>query len=525
MKRDRNIKKLKNDEFDLLVIGGGISGCGIALDAVSRGLTVALIESRDFASGTSSKSTKLVHGGLRYLKQLDFGLVSEVGKERAIVHKNAPHLVHPEKMLLPILKDGTYGKWITNIGLRIYDYLADVEGDDRMKMLSKSETLQQEPLLSKKRLVGGALYAEYRTDDSRLTVSVCKTASDKGAVVSNYLEVLEYIYQDKLVGGVKVKDQFNGEKFEIKAKKVINATGPWADKLREMDGPIEGKRVFLSKGVHIVVNHNKFPIKQTAYFDGNDGRMIFAIPRQKVVYIGTTDTEFEGDPRSCTAENTDIEYLLEACNCIFPKPGLKKRDVISTWAGVRPLINEEGKDPTEMSRKDEVFVSDSGLVTIAGGKLTGYRKMAQRAVNKALNNKSKKSATKNITISGGNFENYKDVNRYIQNLTVIYQKELKNGEAKDLVYRHGKNAAKILEHMHDTGSDVVISELLYCMENEMCMTALDFADRRTGMVLFEPEYLATKVDKIIKTMKKHYNWNEERSEKELKSVVEIIKTN
>src|SRR5690554_670081 len=222
-------KKIRNDTYDLIVIGGGITGAGILLDAASRGLKTLLIEKGDYSSGTSSKSTKLIHGGLRYLKQFDFWLVKEVGTERAIVHKLAPHLVQPEKMLLPLVEKGSYGKWLTSIGLKIYDILADVEGEDQRQMLDKKQALEKEPLLPKKVLKGAGYYAEYRTDDARLTLEVIKTALQYESTAINYTQVQEFIYKDDLVKGVKVYDHLLDQKYEVHATHIINATGPWVD--------------------------------------------------------------------------------------------------------------------------------------------------------------------------------------------------------------------------------------------------------------------------------------------------------
>ena len=224
--RENTINELKSSEFDLLVVGGGITGAGIALDASSRGMKVALVEKNDFASGTSSKSTKLIHGGLRYLKQFDFWLVKEVGMERAIVHKLAPHLVVPEKMILPLVDGGTYGSWLTSVGLKVYDVLAAVEGEDKRKMLNQKEALIKEPLLPKDILKGAGYYAEYRTDDARLTLELIKTALNYDAKPINYSEVLEFIYEEKRIVGATVKDVLANTIFNIKSKYVINATGP-----------------------------------------------------------------------------------------------------------------------------------------------------------------------------------------------------------------------------------------------------------------------------------------------------------
>jgi glycerol-3-phosphate dehydrogenase len=293
--RPQLIEALQNETFDLIVIGGGITGAGVALDAASRGLKTALVEKDDFGAGTSSKSTKLIHGGLRYLKQLEINLVKEVGRERAIVHRLAPHLVVPEKMLLPLVKGGTYGPMATRAGLWVYDVLAGVSGNDKRQMLNRDETLNKEPLLSPKGLLGGGYYAEYRTDDARLTIENIKAAANYGALCINYMKADDFIYRDDKITGLNCTNQLNGHKIQISGSQVISAAGPWVDTLRKKDQSLSGKHLFLSKGVHIVVPHEKLPLQQSIYFDNDDGRMIFAIPRHRVTYIGTTDTPYEGD--------------------------------------------------------------------------------------------------------------------------------------------------------------------------------------------------------------------------------------
>jgi len=417
--RENITKELQSTEFDLLIIGGGITGAGIALDAASRGMKVALIEKNDFASGTSSKSTKLIHGGLRYLKQFDFWLVKEVGTERAIVHDLAPHLVVPEKMILPLIEGGTYGEWLTSIGLKVYDILASVEGEDKRKMLDKEEALEKEPLLPESILNGAGYYAEYRTDDARLTIEVLKTALDYDAKIINYTEASQFIYEDNRVVGATVKDNLSNETFNIKAKYVVNATGPWVDDLRQTNHSKTGRRLHLTKGVHLVVAHEKLPVKQSVYFDVPDGRMMFAIPRGKVTYFGTTDTNYQKDKNNVTTNLVDATYLISAVNNMFPEISLTLNDIQSSWAGLRPLIHEEGKSASELSRKDEIFVSDTELISIAGGKLTGYRKMAERIVDlvakkykRRFDKEFDEIKTKEIALSGGTFQNYQEVQSY-----------------------------------------------------------------------------------------------------------------
>ncbi|MEM1358101.1 MAG: FAD-dependent oxidoreductase, partial [Bacteroidota bacterium] len=343
-KRTDKLHRLQTQTFDLVVIGGGITGAGVALDAASRGLNVALVERYDFASGTSSKSTKLIHGGLRYLKNLEIGLVREVGLERAVVHELAPHLVRPEKMLLPLVEGGSLGKLSTSMALWVYDFLADVEGDDKRVMLTKEETVEYEPLVRTDILKGGGFYAEYRTDDARLTIENIKTAEKHGATAINYVEATDFTYDNAgKIDGVIAKDSFSGESLTIKTKHVISCTGPWVDDLRKVDKSMTNRGVFLSKGVHIVVDRQRLPLQNAVYFDVPDGRMLFAIPRLRCTYIGTTDTPYKGDPNAIPTYKEDVEYLLNGVNMIFPTVNLNIDDVESSWAGVRPLIFEEGK--------------------------------------------------------------------------------------------------------------------------------------------------------------------------------------
>lgn len=513
--RDQLIKTFQKETYDLVVIGGGITGGGIALDAASRGLKVALFEKGDFASGTSSKSTKLIHGGLRYLKQFDFWLVKEVGSERAIVHQLAPHLVLPEKMLLPLIENGSYGKWLTSIGLKVYDILAQVGEDDKRKMLEKKEALALEPLLPKKLLKGAGYYAEYRTDDARLTIENIKTSLQFGAKALNYSEVIDFLYEGDTVAGVKVKDKVSGNTFSVSARYAINAAGPWVDELRAVNNSRKGKRLHLTKGVHLVFAHEKLPVKQSIYFDVPDGRMIFAIPRGKITYVGTTDTNYNQDKDKVNTDLADAIYLISAVNHMFPKIELEMEDIISSWAGLRPLIHEEGKSASELSRKDEIFTSDTGLISIAGGKLTGYRKMAERVVNRIAKKmeeehqaKVKECSTEQIPLCGNGFRNFKKVKKYIREIEAkVLSDGLSKYDAWFLVTNYGIQTATILEtfaHLKDKDPAVrmIKAELHFCIRYEMVQTPLDFFIRRTGRLYFDINSMRNHMDPVLKEFRK-----------------------
>ena len=528
--RVATINKISTEDFDLVVIGGGITGGGIALDAASRGLKVALIEKNDFASGTSSKSTKLIHGGLRYLKQFDFWLVKEVGSERAIVHKLAPHLVLPEKMLLPLIENGSYGKWLTSIGLKVYDILAQVTGDDKRQMLEKKQALKLEPLLPKKILKGAGYYAEYRTDDARLTIENIKTSLQFGATALNYASVQDFEYTDDQISGVSVMDEISGEDFTIKAKYVISAAGPWVDELRSVNNSKKGKRLHLTKGVHLVFPYEKLPVKQSVYFDIPDGRMMFAIPRGKVTYVGTTDTNFNLDKDKVRTDLADAIYLLSAVNNMFPKINLEMEDIVSSWAGLRPLIHEEGKSASELSRKDEIFTSDTGLISIAGGKLTGYRKMAERVVDRIAvkiedeGTKLKDCHTEVIPLCGNvDFKKFKHVKKYI---TEIYNRINPDGftehDAWFLVTNYGKQTEVILDNYaslkdEDIYARMAKAELRFGIDYEMVQNPMDFFIRRTGRLYFDIDSIRLLMEPILQEFKTIYkvddaqllNWKKE----------------
>lgn len=520
-KRNDNLKKAKDDIFDIIIIGGGITGAGIALDASWKGLKVLLLEKNDFASGTSSKSTKLIHGGLRYLKQLQFGVVRKTGLERALLYKNARHLVRPEPMMLPVIEGGSLGKLTTRLALFVYETLAGVPLDERFKMLSAKETIKSEPGIKKSGLLGSAVYTEYRTDDARLTISVLKSAVKLGAICMNYAEVKSLNHDSGKVNGVLVRDLIDGGEYLFKSKIVVNATGPWVDSIRRMEIQSLDKHIVLSKGVHVVVDFSALPIMQSVYFDTPDGRMIFAIPRNGKTYIGTTDTLFESKPDDAGINQEDIDYLIKSCNIMFPDYQLKLSDIESSWTGLRPLIAEAGKSTSELSRKDEIFESDSGLISIAGGKLTGYRVMAEDLVNRITKKMggrvdSMTKSTKNFKLSGGDFSSEKDIAEFIE-------KEI--GEAKQIgasprmiiswVERYGRETESIVEKAfeiwakeEDKSRVPLLAELTYCMEEEMVCHPLDFWNRRTGKLYFEFNSIAKEFEEYYPYMVEQLNYSD-----------------
>lgn len=522
IERSATLEKMAKEHFDLLVIGGGITGAGIALDAVTRGLKVALVEMQDFASGTSSRSTKLVHGGLRYLKQFEIKEVAELGKERAIVYENGPHVTTPEWMLLPFHKGGTFGKISTSFGLRVYDFLAGVKKKERRRMLSKEETLRKAPLVKKEGLQGGGLYVEYRTDDARLTIEVIKAAAEKGAFIVNYTKADKFVYSEqRKITAVVVEDVLTGKSIQVQASKVINAAGPWVDDLRREDGSKSKKGLILSKGIHLVFDQTVFPLHQAVYFDTPDGRMVFAIPRDGKAYVGTTDTFYKGNPKDISVSKEDRQYMLSAIRYMFPEINVLDKDIESSWAGVRPLIHEDGKNPSEISRKDEIWESDSGLITIAGGKLTGYRKMAETAVDmvvKKLDGEQKFGIclTKNLPISGGNVGGSSKMQYFLKE-KVKQSKSLglEELEATQLVKLYGSNIDTVFSYLQEENQNlphVLYAQLMYAIHHEMAVKPVDFFIRRTGQLLFNIANVYKWKDQVQSEMSSVFNWTEQEEE-------------
>jgi len=492
---DRRERKsiLSQEEYDLVIIGGGATGCGIALDAASRGLKTALVEKRDFASGTSSKSTKLIH-------------------------------------------DGTFGKYSTALGLWVYDFLADVDKKDRRVMLSKKKTLDKEPLLDPSTLKGAGYYAEYRTDDARLTIELIKKAAAYGALAINYLEVTGFDYEGDRISGVACADLLDQSKINIRAKKIVAAGGPWVDKLRGINNSVTDKRLRLTKGVHIVVQHERLPLKQSVYFDVPDGRMIFAIPRGKVTYIGTTDKPYTGSIDRVVATEADRDYLLKAVNNTFPTANITSYHVISNWAGLRPLIHEDGKSPSELSRKDEIFVATDGLIAIAGGKLTGYRKMAERIVDMVHKQlageqgiKYKKATTKSIALTPEPLKDNKEVQAYIEEISNQCQREgLDKSVGWYLVTNYGRQASNILKNRKqydqaDPEINLALAELDFCLKYEMIQRAEDYFVRRTGRLYFDILSIDNIKESILQKMSEELDWSTERLYREREILDSLMK--
>jgi len=378
------------DEVDIAVIGGGITGTGIARDAARRGFRVALFEQNDLAYGTSSRSSKLIHGGLRYLESYEFSLVFESVSERRVVQDLAPHLVNPLAFLFPVYHGARKSLRMINAGMWLYDGLALFRSPRRHRTLKPADVAKYEPILRQEGLQGAPVYYDCSTDDARLTLETAIDAIRNGAVVVNWARVDAITKSDQgRVSGVVVRSVGDGSLREVKANVVINATGPWTDEVLAMSGPRASKMLRPTKGIHIVVHREKLPVEHAVVlFHPSDERVLFALPWGERTYVGTTDTDYEGAPGAEYATLEDVDYLIDATNHYFPNDTIGREDVISTWAGLRPLIQPEADmgdmAESQVSREHQIHIGEDGLVTIAGGKLTTYRKMAKECVDTAV---------------------------------------------------------------------------------------------------------------------------------------------
>jgi glycerol-3-phosphate dehydrogenase len=374
--RDRTFARLGEEAFDLLIVGGGITGVGVARDAALRGLKVALVEKADFASGTSSKSSKLVHGGLRYLEHAQFRLVFEGTNERALLMKLAPHLVRPLEFLMPVYKRDKPGLFVLDVGLWIYDGLSKFSSPKLHRTVRASRVLRLEPGLRHQDLEGGLLYYDCATDDARLTVENVIDARALGAAVLNYARAVKLLKDGEQILGAEIEDELQpARRVTVRAKVVVNATGPWCDEVRALAG--EPGILHTSKGVHIIVDAERLRVHHAIVMKDAKRRVVFILPWGDRTVIGTTDTFYEDKPENVRADRADVAYLLELANLHYPAAKLTIDDVLATWAGLRPLLKPESAvaSASDVSREHRIL-ERPGLVTVAGGKLTTFRRMA-----------------------------------------------------------------------------------------------------------------------------------------------------
>lgn len=576
--RQESINYLKNHSVDVLIIGGGITGAGLALQTAASGMTTALVEMQDFAEGTSSRSTKLVHGGIRYLKTFDVEVVSDTVSERANVQKIAPHIPKPNPMLLPIYDEpnNTFSLFSLKVAMDLYDNLAHVTGTKyENRVLTKEEVLEVSPHLNQDKLLGGGIYLDFKNNDARLVIENIKKAHEDGAHLLSKTKVIGLIYDDHhKISGVHVEDVLTGETYDIHADVVVNTTGPWSDTIRGLSkDQTVTNQMRPTKGVHLVVDYDKLPVTQPVYFDTglSDGRMVFVIPRENKTYFGTTDTDYTGDLMHPTVTQEDVDYLLKVVNNRFPKRDITLEDIEASWAGLRPLLSgnagsdynggskaslsdeslelviqsvkdfeagigskesieqtikkaktssgEKEVSASSVSRGSSLDVTKDGLVTLAGGKITDYRLMAEGALNLIASILKENFGreyhlvdSKRYPVSGGEFDPTK-----VEEMTEVFTKlaieqGLSNEEASDLANLYGANINKVLSYdkvdfmgLTKAGS----MSLMYALEEEMTLTPVDYVLRRTNYLLFKRDRLEKIKESIINAMSQYFEWTQE----------------
>jgi glycerol-3-phosphate dehydrogenase len=518
-------ERLGDEPLDVLVIGGGINGAGIARDAAMRGLRTALVERGDFASGTSSRSSKLIHGGLRYLEHGHVRLVLEAVRERERLRRLAPHLVRPQEFLFPIYRAGPLTRPKLTAGLWAYDLLAGWWSVRRHRMLGRRRVEALEPALRREGLRGGGIYFDYRTDDARLVLETALAASHEGAVVLTYAEVVAFEKADGRITGARVRDRIGGGEVAVHARVVVNATGPWVDRVAALDAPAP-PRLRLTKGVHVVVPQARVGNRMALVLHAvQDGRVMFVIPWGDVVLVGTTDTDHPGGPDVPPAvEAADVRYLLDTVNHYFPAAALGPDDVVSAFAGLRPLIAPPpgaALDPSSVSREEDVFVSASGLVSLAGGKLTTYRLVAASVVDRIVADLRRRGETRRfgacrtgeVPLPGGgddpdalaaaavSRDGHGLAPNVIGHLAGRYGSRL--GEILGLVARDRRLGEPLAPGLPERRAEVVAA-----VESEWALTIEDVLRRRTRVALTTAAGGAEVVDEVADLMAAALGWDE-----------------
>ncbi len=516
------------NEFDIIIIGGGATGSGIALDAASRGLKTILFEKNDFAEGSSSRSTKLVHGGVRYLekaiKQLNkeqFNLVKEGLKERARLLKNAPHISSKLALVTPIYKWWELPYMF--VGLSLYDFISKHRGLGRSSIITKSNMIKNFPVIKKDGLVGGVKYYDGCFNDSRLTISLLQTAKKYKAKCKNYHEVIDFIYDiDKRVCGVKVLDKINNQTNIYKSKNIINATGIFADEVKKLDDINAKKMLNLSSGIHIVLDKKYLPSEEGLMIPKTeDGRVLFILPWMGKCLVGTTDepTKLQIHPK---VEDEDIEYLLRHLKIYFDLE-IKKDEILSSWCGIRPLVMpQENQEISNIVREHEITQTKSDIISIVGGKWTTYRKMAEELVDyvyKIRNIKKQKCKTKKLKLVGSQKLNRSYISKKVDLNTNKY-----------LLAQYGDKVESVLNSVDNieylkNGHPYTNAEVIYTIKKEFVVKPMDFLARRCNIALIDKKIALEILDKVINIMQNEFSWSEEKSLIEKKEALSLLNNN
>jgi len=532
--RTSYLDRVQRETFDLVVIGGGITGAGIARDAAMRGLSVALLEKADFAAGTSSRSSKMIHGGLRYLRYLQIRLVRESLREREVLLRIAPHLVHPFPYIFPVYESGPTSRLQLKVGLVAYDLLAGSRRVEHHTMLSADDLLKMEPALRRDGLQGGVRYFDCLVDDARLTLATIRSAARHDAAVLSYTEVTDLERDEDRVTGVRFRDHLNGRTGAIGGRVVVNATGPWSDELRAKDGAAPILRP--TKGIHLTLRRSNLPLSAIIAFPALDDRLIFAVPLGDCTYVGTTDTDYTASPDQAKADAADVEYLLSSVNAIFQEAHLSPSDVISSWAGVRPLVSEEGA-PSDVTRDYEIEMGPPGLVSIVGGKLTTYRAMAQELLDRVLAQEGKRFGwspapcrTAESPLPGGHLDGFARFGEATAS-ALVESWGLPRPAAERLLRTYGTEYVKVLGYaLPDRrllrpllpGGSVLGVEAIYAAAEEMALTLEDFMARRTDLMLFDHNHGLHAADDAARLMATVLGWDRRERRRQVQRYREAV---
>ena len=533
--RQASLTRFQRETFDVLIIGGGITGAGLALDAAARGLKAALVEKRDFAAGTSSRSTKLIHGGLRYLEQFDVALVREALLERSVLTHIAPHLVEAFPFVIPIYADGRRNydhPLIMRAGLFLYDLLAGRHNLARHRRLSKEEALRLAPQLDPTGLKGALLYYDARTNDARLVIEVIKAAHERGAAIANYSKVEGFLRNgDGKIAGARVADGLSGEQVDVRAEVTVNATGIWLEETIRLNADNRdglSKKLRPAKGIHLTVSADRLRVGAAWLIPSLTGhRFYFVVPWQDRINIGTTDTDYEGGKDFPQAQPDEVAEILNAVNSYFPDANLDRTDVISAWAGLRPLISDaNAKDTTKVSRKEEIIETSDGLVSIGGGKLTTYRLMAEQGIDRVLNRLGQSSAeqtTKDIPVSGGQMSRV-ELELMAKELANHY--DLPVETTRHLAFNYGSNFDAVIRLLLDDESlreplvadlPMVKAEIVYTVRHEMAISLTDALARRTRLAMLAGEAVLKCAPVAAELMAKELGWDAAEKTKQIEA--------
>lgn len=516
--RTQNINKMKSQKFDLLIIGGGITGAGVARDAALRGLKVALVEANDFAYGTSSRSSKLIHGGIRYLENLEFHLVFEALSERSKLFHIAPHLVHPLRFMIPIFQNSRVGLFKMGMGMLLYDMLALFQTPEMHEKLYAKETKKRMPIVRSDDLEGSVVYSDAYMDDDRLVHETLRAANEAGALCANYVKVLSSTIADGKVKSLQVSDALTSEKFKIECEHVVSTVGPWTDLVGE--ALVKDWKHILrpTKGIHLTISKERLNLTSAVVMAAQEGnRIVFAIPRHEMIIIGTTDTDFSGDPSQALATFEDVKYLLKITNDYFPEAQITEQDIISSYVGVRPLVKDDSGSEGKTSREHLILSDERGFTFVAGGKYTTYRLMSEQIVDRVL-----KTLPFDKRMSYKKCETTKPLNRYVtEDAIAAAEAQASTETEKVLVFRYGAEAAEIYKKFGRNTSYWKL-EALQSIQNTMCFNLLDFYIRRVPLMLSHVDHGLQLIDEIAEVFKAELNWSESEVAKQKQSVNNFI---